>query len=76
MEEKEGELGRAPYLLVQHPSFFCVARKGSSKAVRAIILKHLIGLEPIIFCFEGNCYYHLAKDVKFIIYVFSLYLLY
>ena len=29
------------------------------------IIKRLIGLEPIIFCFEGNSCTNSAKDVKF-----------
>lgn len=29
-----------------------------------ILYKHLIGIEPIIFCFEGNRFTDLAKDVK------------
>ena len=28
------------------------------------LYKHLIGIEPIIFCFEGNRFTDLAKDVK------------
>ena len=27
------------------------------------LIKHLIGLEPINSCFEGNCCTHSAKDV-------------
>ena len=37
-----------------------------------ILYKHLIGIEPIIFCFEGNRFTDLAKDVKLFKNLFNL----
>lgn len=31
-----------------------------------VLFRHLIGLEPINYCFEGNCFTNSAKDVNYL----------